>query len=99
MRERETEDLRALTHKTRHSVSMEGREKVSITGVSDVSSFNEAEISAHTEAGILTVFGTGLHITKLDLDAGVLHVEGAVGGMEYTDYAQKQSGVFSRLFR
>lgn len=99
MQMRETEDLRALAPKRAHSVTVEGRAKVGMTGVSEVDSFNEAEITAHTDGGIITVFGSALHITRLDLDAGVLQVEGSIAGMEYTDYNQKQGGMFSRLFK
>ena len=81
-----------------HSVQIENREKLSLTGVISVESFNEVEVVASTYAGTVTVFGVGLHITRLDLDAGHLWVEGTVGGLEYHEQSAKKS-LFSSLFR
>ena len=79
-----------------HSAVMENREKISLTAVKSVESFNECEVVAITEAGPLTVFGSGLHITRLDLDSGHLWIEGMLGGIEYHQQSEKR-GFFSFL--
>jgi len=83
------------------NISIENRERINVTGISDVDSFNDAEILVITDDGRLTIFGQGLHIAKLDLDEGVLAVDGLIGGIEYTDTIDKQGGhgLFSKLFR
>ncbi len=81
-----------------HSAQMENREKINLTGVLSVESFNECEVTAITSAGPMTVFGSGLHITRLDLDSGHLWIEGELGGLEYHQQMQKK-GFFSQLFR
>ena len=100
---RETEDIRlnpvAAGKGKPHNRTIEGRQRISMTGVIDVESFNEQEILVRSEAGMLTVFGQGLHISKLDLDAETLWVDGFVEGLEYHEQPQKQGGVFSKLFR
>ena len=55
-----------------HSVHIEGRELMSVSGVKDVDCFNEAEIELLTDAGQLRIEGSGLHITKLSLDEGLV---------------------------
>lgn len=81
-----------------HSVQIENREKLSLTGVASVESFNECEVTAITNSGPITVFGAGLHITRLDLDVGHLWIEGQIGGLEYHQQMQRR-GFFSALFK
>ena len=83
-----------------HCIHMDNRELLSITGVKDVGSFNEREVTVFTEGGGMTVEGTGLHITKLDLDAGQVNVEGEICAIEYDDASPQERGSFlSRVFR
>lgn len=101
---RETDEFRLAPSVTKpksaHHISIDNREKATITGVLDVESFNDSEIIIRSQAGMLTLFGQGLHINKLDLDMGQLHVDGFIGGVEYHEEPEKQSGgVFSKIFR
>ncbi len=82
-----------------HAIHIEGRTLTSVTGVKDVASFNEMEIFLITEAGELTIEGSGLHITKLNLDEGQVVLEGEVVAIEYADAPALKGGVFSRLFK
>lgn len=93
------EDLRLPVRPQKpHSVQIENREKISLTGVISVESFNESEVVVNTHVGLVTVFGSSLHITRLDLDAGHLWVEGVIGGLEYHEQTAKK-GLFSGLFK
>ena len=58
-----------------HCIHMDNRELLSVTGVTEVGSFNDREVTVFTEAGGMTVEGSGLHITKLNLDDGQIIVE------------------------
>lgn len=81
-----------------HMVILEGREKLSISGVIDVQSFDEEQILLETVRGMLIVRGQGLHVERLQLEAGELIVEGEVGCMEYDDSVQPRGNWFNRLF-
>ena len=81
-----------------HTVILEGREKLSISGVVDVQSFDEDQGLLETVRGMLVVRGQGLHVERLQLEAGELIVEGEVGCLEYDDSVQPRGGFFSRLF-
>lgn len=77
-----------------HSVHIENRELASITGVKDVGSFNESMVVLMTEGGGLTVEGTELHITKLNLDEGQVIVEGQIIAFEYDDVPVQRGSFF-----
>lgn len=68
-----------------HSLSMENREKLSLGGVEDVSGFDENLIVLTTSQGQLTIRGEGLHIDRIDLDAGQLEVRGHVQELSYDE--------------
>ena len=80
-----------------HSLSMENREKLSLGGVEDVSGFDENLIVLTTSQGQLSIRGEGLHIDRIDLDAGQLEVRGHVQELSYDEPARTGS-LWSRLF-
>lgn len=84
----------------RHTLNMEEREKVRIGGVLEVLSFDEEGIMMETTCGLLMLKGAGMHISKLDLDAGDVIVDGSIDSMTYSDgtLAEKHS-ILGRLFR
>ena len=51
-----------------------------------------------TVRGMLVVRGQGLHVERLQLEAGELIVEGEVGLVEYDDSVQPRGGLLKRLF-
>ena len=80
-----------------HSLNLEGREKMSITGVDDVSGFDENTIVLTTSQGDLNIHGQGLHIDRIDLDAGELELRGKIQELSYDEPARSGS-LWSRLF-
>ncbi len=81
-----------------HRVTLEGREKLIVSGVEDVDRFDENEIVMHTADGTLVVAGENLHIDKLSVDGGELHVDGRVDALSYEDGGTVRGGLFSRIF-
>ena len=81
-----------------HRVELIGREHLTISGVEDVERFDETGIVMATMAGTLVVVGENLHIGKLSLDGGELHVDGRIDSVTYEDDGQGRGGFFSRLF-
>lgn len=82
-----------------HSIHIDERQLMRVSGVKDVDSFNEQEVQLLTEAGELHIEGMGLHMTKLDLDAGQVILEGDILALEYVEEARPQGSLMSRLFR
>ena len=81
-----------------HRLELVGRERLTVSGVEDVGRFDETGIVMSTAAGTLVVTGEDLHIDKLSLDGGELHVDGRIDSVAYEDEGQGRSGFFSRLF-
>ena len=81
-----------------HRVELSGRETLLVSGVEDVDRFDETEIVLTTSAGVLLVSGEGLHIGKLSLDGGELHVDGRIDSLTYEDAGRPSGGLLSRLF-
>ena len=83
------------------TVLLKDRARLDVDGVSDVVSFDEAVVILRTALGGMTVEGDGLHITRLDLEKGLLSLEGRIGGIFYTGESGtgKKGGFFSRLVK
>lgn len=79
-----------------YGVSLDRREKAVLTGVTDVERFDESEIVLHTHGGRLTLTGSGLHVSSLQLTEGRLLVDGAIDGMLYDGGAPRRRGGFLR---
>lgn len=81
-----------------HRLELEGRERLTVSGVEDVERFDETGIVMSTSAGMLVITGEDLHIGKLSLDGGELHVDGHIDSISYEDQGPGRGGLFSRLF-
>ena len=81
-----------------HRLELTGREQMTISGVEDVERFDESSIVMTTTAGVLVIMGEDLHIGKLSLDGGELHVDGRIDGVNYEEDQPVSRGLFSRLF-
>lgn len=84
-----------------HKLSFLNRGVGLITGVKEVRSFNEEEIILDTDMGLLSIRGTELHVTKLNLEKGEVEVDGTVDSLVYTNTGgHKESGsLFGKLFK
>ena len=88
-------DMPALPHR----VELEGRGRLTVSGVEDVDRFDENEIVMSTAEGVLIVNGENLHIDKLSLDGGELHVDGQIDALSYEDAgAPRGGGLLARFF-
>lgn len=85
--------------KMSHSLILKDRESLSVTGVIDVDSFNEQNVIVYTDIGELTIVGTSLHISKINLVSGDLSLEGHISGLNYSDNNKKETSLFAKLFK
>ena len=81
-----------------HQLTLEGRERLTVSGVEDVERFDESMIVMSTSAGTLVVSGENLHIGKLTLDGGELHVDGQIDAISYEEQRYGKGGLLGRLF-
>lgn len=83
--------------KTRkHSVSLENRGKMFVSGVENVMNFDDAGIVLMTVEGVLSIDGSELRITSLNLETGDVEIEGTVNGFFYPASRTKRGGLFRK---
>ncbi len=86
-----------------HSLRLEGRERLEVRGVTDVMSFDEQAVVLNTVCGTVSVEGAALHIHILNIDEGIVAMDGRVDSVVYseTDRDDKggRAGFFGKLFR
>jgi len=68
-----------------YKIIMTNRETALIEGVENVESFDEEEILLETKMGLLILKGRGMHVVQLNLEDGVLMVEGYCKSLEFSD--------------
>ena len=74
------------------------RRLLELDGVSDVVGFDEATLLLRTVMGALTVEGEGLHVIRLDLEKGLIALEGKISAVFYADeHKSERHGLFARL--
>lgn len=83
--------------KSPHSLILDNRKKLSLTGVEDVLGFNEETVNVKSSLGDLIIKGSGLHISKLDLDTGEVDIEGLINLLSYSD-SRSDKSFLQRLF-
>jgi len=85
-----------------HEIKMVNRKKMDITGVVNVESFDNEEFLLETELGFLAIRGQNLHMKNLNVENGLVSIEGLVIEMVYVDHSSggdKAKGLFSKLFK
>ncbi|MFD3261979.1 sporulation protein YabP [Paenibacillus lentus] len=77
------------------------RKLLEITGVLNVESFDSEEFLLQTELGHLTIRGQNLHIKNLNLEQGLVSIEGLVNSLSYLDPGSSPGGkgLLGKLFR
>ncbi len=84
-----------------HRLVMENREQIALTGVQKVQSFDPKEIVLETELGILSIKGDQLGIKMLNLEEGMVDLQGHVSALIYhrnTSEGSRQ-GFLNKIFR
>ena len=85
-----------LMQPSAHSILIEGRRHMRITGVLDVESFQEDEMTVQTQAGLLTIWGEGLKLGKLNPEDGQVLLEGNITSVEYEQPEPERKPFFFR---
>lgn len=85
----------------RQEVKMLNRKLLEISGVMNVESFDSEEFLLETECGFLAIKGQNLHIKNLNLEQGLVAIEGTVHGLTYLDANahEKSKGLLGKLFK
>lgn len=85
----------------RQEIKMMNRKSLEISGVMNVESFDSEEFLLETECGFLTIRGNNLHMKNLNLEQGLVAIEGLVNEILYLDSHQqgRSKGLLGKLFK
>ncbi|WP_058300465.1 sporulation protein YabP [Gorillibacterium timonense] len=85
----------------RQEIRMLNRKVMEVTGVLNVDSFDSEEFQLETECGFLSIKGSNLHIKNLNLEQGLVAIEGLVDELAYreTGGPAKSKGLLGKLFK
>lgn len=83
-----------------HHVSLRNRKRMDVTAVKAMERFDAEEFFVRTSQGFLTIKGSDLRIVHLDVDKGLLSLEGVVESVHYNEDAGKDpgKGILHKLF-
>lgn len=88
---------------TAQALSLRGRKSLEVNGVNDVVRFDEEGVVLSTSCGMLTVEGTSLHVRVLNLEAGIVEIDGKIDALLYFDVSEngdgERRGFFKKMFR
>lgn len=85
-----------IVNKT-HAFNYDGR-RLNITGVKEVAHFEDKEVAVSLADRGLIVRGKGLNVSELNINTGLLIVDGSVDSIAYTGSMEK-TGFFKKLFK
>ena len=84
-----------------HGISIIERKSIIVTGVKKIESLNSEEFIINTLLGILIVKGSNLEMQQLDIDKGLLWINGTIDSMNYTNVEKKKekNNFFGKVFK
>lgn len=91
-----------VTQKTaEQNLTLLNRKVLELSGVTKVDSFDSQLFILKTVLGDLTIKGYGLHMKHLNLESGLVTIEGNVHSLSYSDSASgnKKKSLVGQLFR
>jgi len=91
-----------VEEKTRHKITLTNRELLDVNGVINVEKFTDEDILLETDQGMLNIKGENMHMKQLNLDAGMITIEGIVKALTYHEGSasgQKGKSLLGRLLK
>ena len=82
-----------------HNLTMENRRNLVATGVTGIVSYDEYTAVLDTPLGRRQIGGEGLKVSELSTQSGEVKISGSIEYLQYTDRAEKKSGLWHRLVR
>lgn len=81
-----------------HVVTMRNRKRMDLTSVKSIDRFDQEEFLIRTSQGLLQIRGEELRIVHLDVDKGLLTLEGSVKTLEYDEEESGSRNFLHKLF-
>ena len=91
---------------SKHKFHCDGRKFLSLCGVSKIESSNENQVICIVENYPLLITGKNLHVKKLDVEQGIVEIDGIEQGIVEIDgtidmlkYQPEKKNILKRLFK
>lgn len=83
-----------------HELKLKERSSFLATGVIHVDNYDEKVVSMKTTYGMLKIIGEDLTIKNLNLNDGILEVNGQINELVYfQEQGKKAKGIMQRIFK
>lgn len=93
-------DGKSSQQKPVHEVFISTREKMNISGVKEILNFDDTSVNLKTVCGDLSIEGSDLHITVLNVERGEVEMNGKISSLYYYDNSEgDKRSLLSRIFR
>lgn len=94
------ESKHIVSEQAKHEIHVKSRRQMAVDGVKDIIGFDENTVQMTTICGDMTVEGSELHISVLDVEKGVVSLEGKIESIYYCDSQDAERRSFwSRLVK
>lgn len=85
--------------KALHEIKLSARKHLEINGVKDVVSFDEENVLLKTVCGEMNIDGSGIKMSVLDTDRGIVVIDGRIDSIYYSDErGEEKRGFLGRMF-
>lgn len=85
-----------LSNYSKHKLHCDGRKFLSISGVQKIESSNETQVVCIVENSPLLVGGKNLHVKKLDVEQGLVELDGQI---DLIKYQPEKKSLMKRIFK
>ena len=81
-----------------NKLTLTNRKNLCVTGIEKVVGISDSELLVEVDGVALSVQGSNMEVKKLDVESGILEVDGMINNIKYFDKKQKLSFI-KRIFK
>lgn len=81
-----------------NKLTLINRKNLCLTGIEKVVGISDSELLVEVDGVALSVQGSNMEVKKLDVESGILEVDGMINNIKYFDKKQKLSFI-KRIFK
>ena len=81
-----------------NKISLLNRKDLSVSGIKKAIILSETNISLELESSVLHILGKNMEVRKLDVESGVLLVDGQIDCFKFSSPKEK-TGLFKKIFK
>ena len=81
-----------------NKISLLNRKDLSVSGIKKAIILSETNISLELESSVLHIFGKNMEVRKLDVESGILLVDGQIDCFKFSSPKEK-TGLFKKIFK